>query len=82
MSLVDWAAVLSGFAAFAAAIVAATSWILKNYLKSYIYELKPNNGSSMKDTVNKIHNEVSDLRVSVARLEGRFSQHVEEIPDK
>jgi hypothetical protein len=79
MSLVDWAATLAGFAAFGATIIAATSWILKSYLKNFVYELKPNGGSSMKDTVNKIHNEMVDLRVSLARLEGRFVQHVDEL---
>jgi len=76
MSIVEWAAVLSGFAAFGASIIAATSWILKSYLKNYVHELKPNGGSSMKDTINKIHTELTDLRVSVARLEGRFDQHL------
>ena len=78
MSVMDWAATLSGFAAFGAAIIASTSWILKSYLKNYVHELKPNGGGSLKDTVNKIHAEMTELRVSVARLEGRFTQHVEE----
>lgn len=78
MTLIEWAGVLSGFAAFGAAIIAATSWVLKSYLKNYVHELKPNGGGSMKDTVNKIHQEMVDLRISVARLEGRFSQHLDE----
>ena len=78
MTLIEWAGVLSGFAAFGAAIIAATSWILKSYLKNFVYELKPNGGGSMKDTVNKIHQEMVDLRISVARLEGRFTQHLDE----
>jgi hypothetical protein len=78
MSVMDWAAVLSGFTAFGAAIIAATSWVLKSYLKNYVHELKPNGGGSMKDTVNKIHAEMVDLRISVARLEGRFTQHLDE----
>jgi hypothetical protein len=78
MTLIEWAGVLSGFAAFGAAIIAATSWVLKSYLKNFVYELKPNGGGSMKDTVNKIHSEMVDLRISVARLEGRFTQHLDE----
>jgi hypothetical protein len=79
MSLVDWAGTLAGFAAFGATIIAATSWVLKSYLKNFVHELKPNGGSSMKDTVNKIHAEMVDLRISLARLEGRFTQHVDEV---
>jgi len=78
MSVMDWAGVLSGFTAFGAAIIASTSWVLKSYLKNYVHELKPNGGGSMKDTVNKIHAEMVDLRISVARLEGRFTQHLDE----
>lgn len=78
MSLVEWAGVLSGFAAFGAAIIAATSWVLKSYLKNYVHELKPNGGSSMKDTVNSIAKDIASLRIDVARLEGRFTQHLAE----
>jgi hypothetical protein len=78
MSFAEWAATLASLSAFGAAIIAATSWILKNYLKNFVHELKPNGGSSIKDTVNKIHLELTDLRISVARLEGRFSQHLED----
>ncbi len=78
MSLVEWAGVLSGFAAFGAAIIAATSWVLKSYLKNFVHELKPNGGSSMKDTVNGIAKDIAELRIDVARLEGRFTQHLAE----
>jgi hypothetical protein len=81
MSLAEWAGTLAGFAAFGATIIAATSWVLKSYLKNFVHELKPNGGSSMKDTVNKIHTEMVDLRISVARLEGRFTQHLDELPN-
>jgi hypothetical protein len=60
-------------------IIAATSWVLKSYLKNFVHELKPNGGGSMKDTVNQIHSEITELRVSVAKLEGQFTQHLAEI---
>lgn len=82
MSLVEWAGVLSGFAAFGAAIIAATSWVLKSYLKNYVHELKPNGGGSMKDTVNMIHAELTELRVAMAKLDGRFEQHLAETKEK
>ena len=61
-------------------------WVARAFLrkeiadirKNELSELKPNGGSSIKDTVNKIHLELTDLRISVARLEGRFSQHLED----
>jgi hypothetical protein len=33
----------------------------------------------MKDTVNQIHSEITELRISVAKLEGQFTQHLAEI---
>ena len=79
MSLAEWAGTLAGFAAFGAAIIASTSWVLKSYLKNFMHELKPNGGSSMKDSVNQIHLEITELRISVAKLEGQFTQHLAEI---
>jgi hypothetical protein len=81
MTLAEWAGTLAGFAAFGATIIASTSWVLKSYLKNFVHELKPNGGSSMKDTVNSIHAELTELRISVARLEGRFTQHLEDSLD-
>jgi hypothetical protein len=46
--------------------------------RSYLAELKPNGGSSMRDAINRIGLDVTEMRVSLARLEGRFDQHVEE----
>jgi len=61
------------------AIIAATSWVLTSYLKNFVHELKPNGGGSMKDTVNQIHSEITELRISVAKLEGQFTQHLAEM---
>jgi hypothetical protein len=35
----------------------------------------------MRDAVNKIGTDVTEMRVSLARLEGRFDQHVDETPE-
>ena len=77
MTLMDWAATLSGFAAFLGTIVLCVRWIVK----SYLIELKPNGGGSIKDAVNDIKREMVEVRVSLARLEGKFHQHVEETKD-
>ena len=81
MTLAEWAGTLAGFAAFGATIIASTSWVLKSYLKNFVHELKPNGGSSMKDSLNRIGSDVTEMRVSLARLEGRFDQHVDELPN-
>lgn len=81
MNIADWAGAAASIAAVAAGIVAATTWLLRTWLKGYMYELKPNGGSSLKDSVNKIAADMTELRISVARLEGRFNQHVDEVAE-
>ena len=81
MNIADWAGAAASIAAVAAGIVAATTWLLRTWLKGYMYELKPNGGSSLKDSVNKIATDMTELRISVARLEGRFNQHVDEVAE-
>lgn len=81
MNIADWAGTAASIAAVAAGIVAATTWLLRTWLKGYMYELKPNGGSSLKDSVNKIAADMTELRISVARLEGRFNQHVDEVAE-
>jgi hypothetical protein len=58
------------------------TWILRHYLA----ELKPNGGSSLNDTIKleilpmikEMRDDVTEVKVSLAKLEGRFEQHVEE----
>jgi hypothetical protein len=73
MSPVEWAATLSGFVAVSIAFLTGVRWIVK----SYLIELKPNGGSSIKDTVNEIKDDIVEMRISVAKLEARFSDHLD-----
>ena len=74
MSISDWAALTSTFLGIGGVVVIGIRWTIKHYLA----ELKPNGGSSMRDAINKISTDMTEVRVSLARLEGRFDQHVEE----
>ena len=74
MSISDWAALTSTVLGIGGVVVLGIRWTIKHYLA----ELKPNGGSSMRDAINKIGTDITEVRVSLARLEGRFDQHVEE----
>ena len=74
MSVQDWAALSSTILGVGAAVIIGIRWTIKHYLS----ELKPNGGSSLKDAINRIATDMTEVRVSLARLEGRFDQHVEE----
>ena len=78
LSISDYASLASMVLGFGAVAVVAIKWTIKHYLA----ELKPNGGSSLKDAVNKIATDVTEMRVSLARLEGRFDQHVDEGENK
>jgi hypothetical protein len=72
MTVSDWAALTSVILGVGGVTILGIKWTIKHYLA----ELKPNGGSSMRDAVNKIGLDVTEMRVSLARLEGRFDQHV------
>ena len=67
MTIADWATTISGFLAVLIAVCGAFRWLVKNYLS----EMKPNGGSSMRD-------DISEIKVMLAKLEGKFEQHIEE----
>jgi hypothetical protein len=72
MNVSDWAALTSVILGVGGVTIPGIKWTIKHYLA----ELKPNGGSSMRDAVNKIGLDITEMRVSLARLEGRFDQHV------
>jgi hypothetical protein len=74
----DYAALTSIILGLGAVTVTGIRWTIKHYLA----ELKPNGGSSMRDSINRIALDVTEMRVSLARLEGRFDQHVDEASDE
>lgn len=74
MTVADWATTISGFLAVAVFIGAAFRFLIKNYLS----EMKPNSGSSMRDAIDGIRTDVGDIKVVVAKLEGKFEQHTQE----
>ena len=71
-------------------------WVARAFLrkeiadirKNELSELKPNGGSSIKDSINQIQKDIGWLRVditevkeNVAELRGSFNQHVKESVD-
>ena len=42
-------------------IVSALAWVVKNWLKNYLQELKPNGGSSMADSIKRIESRIDYL---------------------
>ena len=57
MSIADWATTISGFLAVLLAVGAGFRWLIKNYL----FEMKPNGGSSMKDAINRLEARIDEI---------------------
>jgi len=59
MSLQDWAALAVSITTLVGAFAIMVRWMVKHYLS----ELKPNSGSSLKDSVNRLESRIDDLYV-------------------
>lgn len=57
MSVTDWAAVVTGVVTVTAGGAAAIKWLVKHYL----WELKPNHGSSLSDRVKRVEEQVDKI---------------------
>ena len=54
---VDWAALAVSIATIVGAFVAAVRWLVKHYLS----ELRPNSGSSLRDSVDRLEERVDRI---------------------
>jgi hypothetical protein len=59
----DWVALAVGGCAIASSLLLALRWVIKSYLA----ELKPNGGSSIKDQINRLEKRVDDLFILISK---------------
>ena len=57
MTIADWAMLVTTILGIASTLLMGLRWLVK----SFLYELKPNGGSSMKDKVNALEEKVDLL---------------------
>ena len=57
MTAANWAGLIVSFIAIVTAFAGSVRWLVKHYL----YELKPNSGSSMKDSVVRLERQVEEI---------------------
>lgn len=57
MTPADWAGIIVSIITIAGAFVAAVRWLVKHYLN----ELRPNGGSSLKDSVTRLEIQVQEI---------------------
>jgi hypothetical protein len=57
MTTGNWAGIIVSVIAIVSAFAGSVRWLVKHYL----YELKPNSGSSLKDSVTRLEDKVEIL---------------------
>jgi len=64
MTAQNWASLIVSIVAIASAFVGAIRWLVKHYLN----ELKPNSGSSLRDSVDRLERQVEEIyRILIVR---------------
>jgi len=59
----DWVAIAVGVCAISTSLLLGLRWVIKSYLQ----ELKPNSGSSIKDQITRLEQRVDDLFVLISK---------------
>ena len=57
MNPANWAGLIVSIIAIITGFAGAVRWLVKHYL----YELKPNSGSSMRDSINRLETQVETI---------------------
>jgi len=63
MSAQEWVGISVGVCAVLTSLLVGLRWVIKSYLQ----ELKPNGGSSMKDQLNRLEARVDDLFMLISK---------------
>jgi hypothetical protein len=59
----EWVGLAVGACAVLTSLLVGLRWVIKSYLQ----ELKPNGGSSMKDQLNRLEARVDDLFILISK---------------
>ena len=59
----EWVALSVGVCAICTSLLVALRWVIKSYLA----ELKPNSGTSMKDQLTRLEKRVDDLFILISK---------------
>jgi hypothetical protein len=63
MSANDWVGIAVGVCTVTTTLLLALRWVIKSYLA----ELRPNGGSSIKDQINRLEKRVDDLFILISK---------------
>jgi hypothetical protein len=62
MTIQDWLGLTLTSLSILTIVGLVVRWVIRHYLKDIVHELKPNGGSSIKDQVNRLEQDVVSLK--------------------
>jgi hypothetical protein len=75
MTIQDWASLIVAILTIVSSIAFGIKWLVKHYL----YELKTNGGSSVKDQINRLENAVEDQRIDSIKSRDRQEKKLDDM---
>ena len=75
MTIQDWASLIVAILTIVSSIAFAIKWLVKHYL----YELKTNGGSSVKDQINRLESAVDEQRIDSERSRDRQEKKLDDM---
>lgn len=61
MTTQDWAGMILTLLSIITIVGVGVRWIVKKYVEDIVYEMKPNNGSSMKDQITRLEEKTEKI---------------------
>jgi flagellar biogenesis protein FliO len=61
MTTQDWAGMILTLLSILTIVGVGVRWIVKKYVEDIVYEMKPNNGSSMKDQITRLEEKTEKI---------------------
>lgn len=61
MTTSEWAGMILTILSILATVGVGVRWIIKNYVKDILAEMKPNGGSSMKDQITRLEEKTEKI---------------------
>jgi hypothetical protein len=61
MTTQDWAGLILTILSILAIVGVGVRWIVKKHVEDIVYEMKPNNGSSIKDQITRLEEKTEKI---------------------
>lgn len=61
MTTQDWTGMILTLLSILTIVGVGVRWIVKKYVEDIVYEMKPNNGSSMKDQITRLEEKTEKI---------------------